>query len=152
MSESSTLVKQFKEKFPDIKWNSALKIDLSSKSLTDKDALAIGELLKTNNTLEYLYLNNNYITDVQSIGDALKTNNTLEKLDLHNNEITDSGIQSIIDGLKSNNTLEWLELRDNKLGDDMKSQLDAIGQDKLMWLFAIGQYLYHYSNKIKLRF
>ena len=50
--------------------------------------MAIGELLKTNNTLKKLWLNNNNITDLQSIGDALKTNKTLKKeLILYNNNI-----------------------------------------------------------------
>ena len=52
-------------------------MDLSRKNLTDEDALAIGEGLKTNNTLKELDLSYNNITDVQSIGEALKTNNTL---------------------------------------------------------------------------
>ncbi len=84
------------------------KVDLRRKNLTDEDALAIGELLKTNNTLKKLVLYNNNITDVQSIGDALKTNNTLKNLVLFNNNITD--VQSIGEGLKTNNTLMFLVL------------------------------------------
>ena len=84
-------------------------VDLSFKNLTDEDALAIGEGLKTNNTLETLNLANNNITD-------------------------DSGIQSIIDGLKTNNTLihtlKYLSLCDNQLSDNMKSQLRRIKQYK----------------------
>ena len=68
---------------------------------------------------------------MQSIGEGLKTNNTLKYLDLRNNNITDdSGIQSIIDGLKTNNTLKTLTLRNNKLSSNMKSQLNAIQQYK----------------------
>ena len=78
-----------------------------------------------------MYLDDNNITDVQSIGEGLKTNNTLTYLDLDNNNITDdSGIQSIIDGLKTNNTLSWLNLYNNQLSDNMKSQLNAIEQYK----------------------
>ena len=78
-----------------------------------------------------LHLYNNNITDVQSIGEGLKTNNTLETLFLDNNNITDdSGIQSIIDGLKTNNTLRELTLHNNQLSDNMKSQLNAIKQYK----------------------
>ena len=47
-------------------------VDLERKYLTDDDALAIGELLKTNNTLKELNLAGNNITDVQSIGEAFK--------------------------------------------------------------------------------
>ena len=76
-----------------------------------------------------IYYNN--ITDVQSIGEALKTNNTLETLYLDNNNITDdSGIQSIIDVLKTNNTVHTLDLRGNQLSDNMKLQLKAIEQYK----------------------
>ena len=71
-------------------------------------------------------LYNNNITDVQSIGEGLKTNNTLTYLDLNNNNITDDGgIQSIINGLKTNNTLSWLNLHNNPLSGNMKSQLNV---------------------------
>ena len=107
------------------------RVDLSGENFTDEDALAISELLKTNNTLEWLSLSNNNITDVQSIGEGLKTNNTLTRLHLYNNNITDdSGIQSIIDVLKTNNTLNDLHLYNNQLSDNMKSQLKAIQQYK----------------------
>ena len=69
--------------------------------------------------------------NVQSIGELLKTNNTLTFLHLHSNNITDdSGIQSIIDVLKTNNTLKTLSLYNNQLSDNMKSQLHAIQQYK----------------------
>ena len=115
------------------------------------------EALKTNNTLTRLYLHNNNITDVQSIGEGLKTNNTLTVLDLQDNNITDdSGIQSIIDVLKTNNTLKTLNLRYNQLSDNMKSQLKAIRQYKKDgsngYQQVKGMSIYHYSNKIKLRF
>ena len=62
---------------------------------------------------------------------GLKTNNTLEELYLYNNNITDDGgIQSIIDGLKTNNTLKTLWLHDNELSSNMISQLNAIQQYK----------------------
>merc|ERR1711991_1000469 len=125
--------------------------------VNDEDALAIGELLKTNNTLKTLDLDNNNITDVQSIGEGLKTNKTLQKswlchnniidvqnigeelktnntlttLHLGNNNITDDGgIQSIIDGLKTNNTLKKLYLHNNQLSDNVRSQLYDIIQYK----------------------
>ena len=49
-------------------------VALSGRNRTDGDASAIGDLLKTNNTLKKLYLGLNNITDVQSIGEGLKTN------------------------------------------------------------------------------
>ena len=64
-----------------IKWekyfDGKTEVDLYRMNLTDEDALAIGELLKTNNTLKTLSLGHNYIiTDVQSIGESLKSNNS----------------------------------------------------------------------------
>ena len=107
------------------------RLNLHNQGITTNDSIIIGELLKTNNTLEILYLSNNNITDVQSIGEGLKTNNTLWLLSLSNNNITDdSGIQSIIDGLKTNNTLSDLWLMNNQFSDNMKSQLNAIKQYK----------------------
>ena len=113
-----------------LKANNTLKwLFLNNNNITDVQS--IGELLKRNNTLTRLDLENNNITDVQSIGDGLKTNNTLETLDLCDNNITDdSGIQSIIDGLKTNNTLKLLRLNGNQLSRNMKSQLKAIEQYK----------------------
>ena len=106
-------------------------LDLNNQGITTNDGIIIGELLKTNNTLTRLALNDNNITDVQSIGEGLKTNNTLRVLNLGNNNITDdSGIQSIIDVLKTNNTLKYLTLYNNQLSETMKSQLKAIQQYK----------------------
>ena len=109
---------------------------LRHKNLTDDDALAIGEELRTNNTLEFLQLRNNNITDVQSIGEALKTNNTLMTLHLYNNNITD--VQCIGEGLKTNNTLTWLNLRNNNITDDsgIQSIIDVLKTNNtLRWLY-----------------
>ena len=74
----------------------------------------------------YLHLKNLFIYI-----EGLKTNNTLEYLYLAYNNITDdSGIQSIIDVLKTNNTLKTLSLYNNQLSDNMKSQLEDIQQYK----------------------
>ncbi len=102
-----------------MKWEKEIDVKtevyLYGKNLTDEDALAIGELLKTNNTVTKLGLNNNNITDVQSIGEALNTNNTLTELYLENNNIT--GVQSIGELLKTNNALTYLSLDDNNITD-----------------------------------
>ena len=95
------------------------------------DVKSIGDALKTNTTLEILILSHNGISNVNSIGDALKRNKTLKKLWLNDNNITDSGIQSIIEALKTNNTLKTLRLSDNRLSETIKSQLNAIKHYKL---------------------
>ena len=157
-------------------------VNWRGKNLTNEDALVIGELLKTNNTLKWLRLENNNITDVESIGDALKTNNTLKILEVRKNNITDvqsigeglktnntltqlylennnitddSGIQSIIDVLKTNNTLWYLSLRSNQLSSNMISQLNDIMYYKRHECYEHVEDMVinaFYSNKIKLRF
>ena len=100
---------------PLVLWMEKMKdkttLNLSDRNLTARDVEAIGYVLKTNNTLTKLYLDNNNITDVKSIGEALKTNKTLEVLDLYNNQ----------------------------LSDNMKSQLQAIEQYKKVKIY-IGRY------------
>ena len=91
------------------------KVNLEKKNLTNEDALAIGEALKTNNTVTELNLGSNNITNLQSIVEALKTNNTLTALYLGGNNITD--VQSIVEALKTNNALTRLDLRNNNITD-----------------------------------
>merc|ERR1712167_345414 len=91
------------------------RVKLAGKNIHDEELQNVGEALKANNTLTYLDLDNNNITDVQSIGEGLKTNNTLTILYLNNNNITD--VQSIGEGLKSNNTLKRLSLSNNNITD-----------------------------------
>ena len=55
-------------------------IDLDGKNITNEDLRYICELLKANNKVETLDLDNNNITDVQNIGELLKANNTLTTL------------------------------------------------------------------------
>eukprot|EP00942_MAST-04A_sp_MAST-4A-sp1_P010189 g10189.t1 len=103
--------------------NTLTYLDLNNNNITDVQSIGefIGEGLKTNNTLKSLILWNNNITDLQSIGGLLKTNNTLETLYLDNNNITD--VQSIGEALKTNNTLEELRLRNNNITD-----VESIGE------------------------
>ena len=51
-------------------------INLDGKNITNEDLRYICELLKANNKVETLDLDNNNITDVQNIGKLLKANNT----------------------------------------------------------------------------
>ena len=52
-------------------------IYLFGKNITNEDLRYICELLKANNKVETLDLDNNNITDIQNIGELLKANNTL---------------------------------------------------------------------------
>ena len=107
--------------------------------ITNNDIVAIGEVLKTNNTLKMLNLDRNLLSDVQNIGEALKTNSTLTWLDLNVNYITD--VQSIGEGLKRNSTLTYLELGSNNI-TDVSSIGEALKTNNTL------KTLYLYNNNI----
>jgi Leucine-rich repeat (LRR) protein len=59
-------------------------------------------------TLKYLYLSNNYISDLGAVilaGTFLLNNATLKQLHLGSNWITDYGIKHLAEVLKTNKTL-----------------------------------------------
>ncbi len=103
--------------------------------------------LKTNTTLESLYLGGCFITDIRVLADALRTNTTLKYLSINNNPIEDitplwhamrvnkslvfldaSALSSpmdmpaIADMIADNTTLETLILRKNRIAD-----IEALG-------------------------
>lgn len=116
-----------------------LWLDLSS--CRGLDGIAVAKLLKSNNTLQYLDLNNTSLTGVseigvglaansslkhlflsscfgesavaKSMGDALLLNTTLCTLDLSNNSISSKGLRYLCSMLLTNRTLTHLNLRSN---------------------------------------
>merc|ERR1712054_736862 len=98
--------------------------------LLDGQVRSLGVALRSNTSLENIKVRNQNDGNglAMVLGDVLKTNNTLTRLDLDNNNITD--VQSIGEGLKTNNTLKTLNLNNNQLSDNMKWQLMDIEQYK----------------------
>jgi Ran GTPase-activating protein (RanGAP) involved in mRNA processing and transport/GTPase SAR1 family protein len=91
---------------------------LSSCSIGDAGAEAIGEALKHYPSLETLRLANNNIGDAggHSIGQALSVNDSLKWLELSGNQIGDMGSSAIGAGLSVHPSLENLDLRENRIG------------------------------------
>jgi len=96
-------------------------LSLQSNKITSIGASIIAEALNNNNTLETLYLGNNYISDngIDSLVNILSThNNTLKTLVLQKNRITDKGAKRLAQMLEVNQTLIWLYLGENEISDE----------------------------------
>merc|ERR1712060_153828 len=99
-------------------------LDLSSTSIGDVGAAALGDALKGSSGLQVLTLTMNKISDagVAAIGEALKANSGLRTLQLGNylqgppggdNVISDQGAADIAKGLEVNSALTYLGLKSN---------------------------------------
>nr|WP_253308493.1 tetratricopeptide repeat protein [Rickettsia endosymbiont of Ceutorhynchus assimilis] len=100
--------------------NDATSLCLYCHQIGDEGAKAIGEGLKTNNTITLLNLQNNQIgaEGAKALAEAIKINKSITQLDLHNNQIGDEGAKAIVEGLKTNNSITWLYLHHNQIGDE----------------------------------
>merc|ERR1712167_287665 len=80
-------------------------------------AKALADMLKTNETVQELYLDVNRVSDAGAIclADALKHNNTLKQLFLNCNGISDAGAFALAEGLEHNSQLECLNLQRNEI-------------------------------------
>merc|ERR1711920_267058 len=87
-------------------------LDLSSTSIGDVGAAALGDALKGGSGLQVLTLTMNKISDAgaAAIADGLKVNSKLMKLMLSDCEIGDSGAAAIGEALKANSGLRTLQL------------------------------------------
>ena len=108
----------------------ASEIDLGDKGLTDHDATVVAEVLKSNTSVRYIYLDGN--TEIgaegaKALAEALKVNATVEDLYLDGCGIGDDGAAAIAEALRSNTSLEQLWLRGNGIGEQGKQLLrDAV--------------------------
>ncbi len=96
-------------------------LSLQSNKITSIGATILAEALNNNNTLEALYLGNNYISDdgIDSLVNILSNhNNTLKILVLQKNRITDKGVRYLSQMLEVNQTLIWLYLGENEISDE----------------------------------
>ena len=111
-------------------------------------AIGIAAMLKTNRSLEKLYLGWCGIGSSGGVelGAALERNKTLRYLDLSDNDLGD-GVRGLCVGLENNSSLEELELRDDKsLGEEGVSLLLKCLEEKnttlkklwLSWKFKRG--------------
>ncbi|WP_341756912.1 MULTISPECIES: hypothetical protein [unclassified Candidatus Tisiphia] len=82
-------------------------MDISSNNITDNGAIILARLLKKNNTIKTICLNNNIISDVGIVQlvKALETNRTISQINLSYNNITDNGAITLIGLLEFNNKI-----------------------------------------------
>lgn len=96
-------------------------ISLQSNRFTSIGISILADALNYNDTLESLYLANNYISDtgVYFLSNALSVkNHKLKTLVLQKNKITDKSMKYLAKMLKMNQTLLWLYLGENEISDD----------------------------------
>ena len=121
-----------------IKSNDCLeKLWLENNDLRSS-AVVILQALKGNSGLKVLNLNNNNMTGViaKDLADVIKSNNCLEELVLANNDLRSSAIV-ILQGLKGNSKLKELYLDNNNMtGIIAKDLADVIKSN--IWLETLG--------------
>ena len=115
--------------------NNTLKIlVLQQNRITDKGAKHLSELLKTNQTIIWLYLGENEITDegIRLLTTAIETQNkTLEMLVLSSNKLlTDSSIDYLLPMIEHNQSLKKLWIDNCNLSEAGKQRLNTIQQSK----------------------
>ena len=110
------------------RWSALEYLFLQSTECGEQGALAVAEMLRSNNTLLQLAIDFNPLgcKGVTYIAKALKSNRTLNHLDLKRTDCSDKGAVALADMLHSNETLvklficncngttEWI----NKVGED----------------------------------
>ncbi|CAM2714794.1 unnamed protein product [Rotaria socialis] len=115
--------------------NSILRaLGLGSNGITDNGAEHLAEMLKTNQTITWLALAGNQISDrgVKLLANTLAYQNTsLLVLSLHvNKSISDASVDTIIDMLQRNKSLKKLWIQDCNISDDGKRRLREAAKTK----------------------
>ena len=103
-------------------------LDLERNRITSSGAYDLADMLKVNNTLKKLRLGYNQLGDhgASTICDVLKRhNNTLTYLQLRNNGITDSSVDTIIQMIEKNQSLESLALENNLLSKENRVKIET---------------------------
>lgn len=96
------------------------ELNRSFQDINDTDTHALSKSLKTNNSLQALYLGWNEIgaTGAQNLAESLADNGSLQTLVLCNNDIGDQGAQDLAKNLASNTALSVLDLSSNNITDE----------------------------------
>lgn len=95
-------------------------VNMSGEDITEKEVVAIAELLKTNNFIKTLNLIHTGITDkgAEVLANALSTNDSLHTLHLDKNAIGNTGVRAIGAWLQHNRSITRISLRKNNINDE----------------------------------
>ncbi|CAF1084889.1 unnamed protein product [Didymodactylos carnosus] len=122
--------------FDTLKSNTVLQeLWLAHNNLSDQGAKSIAQLLsKPNCAITVLDFSGNLVTDegVKSLSGMLRMNQTLISLHLDDNKITDRGMKLLTNALKTNSTsrLELLWLQRNEISDNsIDSIIEVMGKN-----------------------
>ena len=109
------------------------ELGLWHNQIRSEGAVAIATMLKTNSSLERLYLDECSIGSSGGVelGRALERNKTLRELLLSGNALGDDGVRGLSEGLETNSSLEELVLvGDESLGEEGVSLLLKCVEEK----------------------
>lgn len=103
-----------------LRTNENLKSLVIAQTSISNSVSLLAEALKTNTTLDALYITGCYIGPdaAQTIAEALQSNTTLTRLALGYNYIGAKGASALAKLLASNTSLSWLNLWSNNMGDE----------------------------------
>ncbi|CAF1123103.1 unnamed protein product [Adineta ricciae] len=115
---------------------------LESNRITSSGLAILAQGLHKNQSLNYLDLSHNQISDagLSALADSLTTGSqVLKKLGLAKNEITDHGMKYLAELIKTNRTLTQLDLCSNQISDDgIRLLADAVRHHgstiEILWL------------------
>ncbi len=107
---------------------------LQKNKITDKGAKYLAQMLEVNQTLTWLYLGENEISNegVRMISKAIETHNkTLEMLVLSSNKLlTDLSVDYLLSMIRNNQSLKKLWIDDCNLSNTGKQRLENVQQSK----------------------
>ena len=91
-----------------------VRLGMGLVSLSSPSATVLFTALAQGNKLQWLYINNNNITDeaCNALADSLKKNTSLLKLWMWHNDISSEAAQHLVQALHDNSTIQFLRLPD----------------------------------------
>lgn len=114
---SSSSYERIREYIKDLKDNSKslVELKLGFETISEKDFIDLTNALKTNTTLQKLYLNDLDLTDrhIKYLTSILESNKTLQLLDVSNNHLSDRDVELLANSLASNFTLASINVQGN---------------------------------------
>jgi len=106
-------------------------LDLNNKHIGDEGAKVLADALRTNTSLERLYLWNTGIGDdgAKALAAVLASNTHLKDISLGGNRIGDEGGKALAAALRTNTTLQLFYLGNNRIGKEAKQAMAKMFAD-----------------------
>ena len=101
-------------------------IRFNDKNIDDYNFISFIKSLKTNDTIQYIFLDDNNIGDkgAKSLAKLLEKNSNLKQIFLRNNQIGDEGANAILNSLNKNKVLITINIMNNKISNKCNKELN----------------------------